>query len=407
MIKYLILTLGVCLCWSSATLAWAKADQESLSVAQAEYQKGSDYYYGQGVEKDVEKALSWYLKSAKKRHAKSELAVSQVLSFGDLKNRRFTEALPWLIKAEGPHEAPQISGMEAAHAIAKKNLRWMCKKGLVDFPQSHPYANDPICWLKRGDRLLHGSSLINYYAMKDKKKYYGVEKDYVASRLYLEKAFAAGEMEAAIHLATIYQKGLGIPKDMEKFEYYTEFASIEGHGESNYYLAESALEGGDSSEYIEKLKSSAQDGYWKATKELAWAYFTGDNVETDKETAFMYFFLRGQSSFVRGNGHRGDLRFPFSENRFLPTFQTEISLETLETSHKNALKFAGDYNFRSHQIKEIDRSYNIAVSDFHYVMETGGEWHKSDIGSRLTFYLLFFIAILVFRSIAETIVDRS
>jgi len=387
---YIILILGILLTGAASSLAWAKMDDSALRASQVEFETGSRYYHGRGVKKDLDAALLWYLKSAEKGHAKSELAVSQVLAFGDPKNRRYEEALHWLLKAEGPHKTPQISGQAKAEASAKKNLKWMCKKGLVDFPESHPLAADPTCWLNRGKRLLYGVPRADYYLRKDKKKYYGViKKDYVASRHYLEKAFSAGETDAAIHLAKIYGKGLGTPKDIKKSAYYTERASEIGHGDSTYRLAERAKAAGDAQDYVAKLKSAAEGRNWKAPRDLAWAYYNGDSVDQNHETAFMYFFLAGHPTFVRQRDARhGDTRLPFFENKFLPIFQTEISLETLESAHQSALSFAKENNFRRYDIKKIERSYNRAVSDFYYVQDTGGEWHKSDIFSNLTVTLI-------------------
>ena len=394
---------------AASSSTWAKMDESGLKLSQVEFETGSKYFYGIGVEKDLDTALFWYLKSAEKGHAKSELAVSQVLAFSDPKNRRFEEALPWLIKAEGPHKTPQISGQSKAEASAKKNLKWLCKKGLVDFPESHPLASDPTCWLNRGKRLFYGISRVDYHLLKDKKKYYGViKRDYIASRHYLEKAFSAGETEAAIHLAKIYGKGLGTPKDVEKFTYYTEQASEYGHGDSNFLLAERAKAAGDDQDYIEKLKSAAKGNNREALRDLGWAYLYGDHVDQNHETAFMYFFLSGHSTFVRQRDARhGDTRLPFFENKFLPIFQTEISLEMLEHSHEKALTFAKENGFRRYQIKKIERSYKIAVSDFHYVEETGGEWHKSGIFPRIATYILLFAAMLVLRSVASSVVNRS
>ncbi|WP_427453971.1 tetratricopeptide repeat protein [Litorimonas sp. WD9-15] len=407
--KSLTILIGLFLHLTVSFVAQAGTTDSELTLAQAQFQKGSQYYYGRGVEKNLDQALFWYLKSAEKGHAKSELAVAQVLAFGDRKKPRYQDALPWLIKAQGPHTSPQISGMEKAEASATKNLKWLCRKGLVDFPKDHALAKDPNCWLKRGDRLFHGSSSLNYYLKKDKKKYYGViKKDYVASRHYLEKAFFAGKTEAAIHLAEIYKKGLDVQPDSEKFDYFTKQAAEEGHGKSNYYLAEQALEAGDNHDYVEKLNSAAAGDSWEASQKLAWAYFYGDGVNQDYERAFMYFFLREQSTFVRERDPRhGDTRLPFFKNKFLSVFQTEISLETLEHAYRQAVDFAEDHNFRQSKFEKIERSYNIAVSDFHYVKETGGEWYKSDLLSKLSIYFLFFIMVLTIRTVTSGLINRK
>ena len=406
--KYLTLGLGILLFLVSSLPVFAETHSTSLKLAQSEYELGSLYFYGRGVKKDNTQALNWYLKSAEKGHAKSELAVSQVLAFGDNRNRRFQESLPWLIKAAGPHETPQISGMKAAQTSAKKNLRWMCKKGLVDFPDSHPYAHDPKCWLKRGNRLFIGSSRIDYYLMKDKSKYYGIEKDVILARHYLEKAFNAGEEKASINLAKIYGNGIGVPKDPEKFAYYLDIAGEIGDAKSNYHLAEQALNTGNDNHYFEKLKSASKKGHTKASSELAWAYFKGEKLEKNYHNAFMYFFLAGKRQYVRNRDPRhGDTRLPFFENTFLSSFQTEISAELLDKAHQEALNFAKENKFKSYRTKKITYAYNIAISDLEYVQETGGEWYKSNLFSNLSYYFLFFVLMYTIRGVAGSFIQRG
>ena len=416
--KHFLILMSVWVILLAPTLSWAKTDQKSLDRAQHEFVQGSRYYHGRGTEKDMDKALAWYMKSAEKGHAKSELAVSQVLMFGDPKKPQYDAALPWLIKASRRHKTPQISGMKQAVSSAKKNLRWMCQKGLVDFPERHPYANDPKCWLNRGNRLFVGSSLPVNDLQDDTRKYYGIKKDYVSAKNYLEKAFDAGETEAAINLAKIYLNGFGTPKDVEKYDYYVKFAAAVNHNKSNFYLAEKALEAKTEQLYSEKIYYAAQSGEKRALSALGWAYFNSNrrrdyedeitaDLDTNNETAFAYFFLAGRRQYVRNRRswrlRNDDIFLPFLENKFLATFQSEISLDLLARSRAEALNFAKENKFSSSHIKIIDKSYYTAVDDLNYFKE-GGKLNQSRLWLRLLYLFLLFISIYTISTVSQAFI---
>jgi TPR repeat protein len=387
---------------------FSRLEINQVKDAQAEFVQAGRYYYGRGTEKDIEKALSLYKQSAAKGHAKSELAVAQVLIYGYKENRRYREALPWLIKASQPHDGPQISGREKAEETANKLLTQLCKKGLVDFPESHSYAQDPKCWLARGNRLFSATVPKGYSSGRSSVTDYKVTKSSVAARLYLERAFEAGEVDAVDYLAKMYRDGLGVPADEEKFLSYLKRASDMGHPKASFYLAEQALEAGDKTEYLSRLQIAADRGHQASARNLAWAYIRGTDVQIDEERALMYFFISGQRQYVRARSpRRGDIRLPFDKNAFLPLFQSENITAILERAHRNALEIANRNAFKSRLISALEKSYNIAKSDAEYFKETGGQWHQSGIWNRLVFYFMFLVLLLLTRSIIAALIRRS
>jgi len=253
-----------------------------------------------------------------------------------------------------------------------------------------------------------------------------VHKDYVSAKNYLEKAFDAGETEAAINLAKIYFNGFGTPKDVEKYDYYVKFAAAVNHNKSNFYLAEKALEAKTEQLYSEKIYYAAQSGEKRALSALGWAYFNGNrrrdyedeitaDLDTNNETAFAYFFLAGRRQYVRGR-HRGyvkgqhywrlrndDIFLPFLENKFLATFQSEISLDLLARSRAEALNFAKENKFSSSHIKIIDKSYYTAVDDLNYFKE-GGKLNQSRLWLRLLYLFLFTISIYTISTVSQAFI---
>ncbi len=74
----------------------------------AQYQLGKLYLSGQGVKKNVRRAISWLNNAAKKKHAPSQALLGQLLWEGDLVPKRQIKALALLIMAQ-KNAAPRDS----------------------------------------------------------------------------------------------------------------------------------------------------------------------------------------------------------------------------------------------------------------------------------------------------------
>ncbi|MCP4936604.1 MAG: sel1 repeat family protein [bacterium] len=78
----------------------------------AQYQLGKLYLSGQGVKKNVRRAISWLNNAAKKKHAPSQALLGQLLWEGDLVPKRQIKALALLIMAQknaGPRDSEWIN----------------------------------------------------------------------------------------------------------------------------------------------------------------------------------------------------------------------------------------------------------------------------------------------------------
>jgi len=364
----------------------AQKPRSPHALAQTHYEMGSRYRLGIGIEKSPELALDWFTRAANKGSAKGQYAVAWMLAFSEDEGARdYLAALPWLLKASGPHPAPHESGYRDAQKRAEKKLKWMCRKGVVEFPDSHPFSKDPTCLLARGNRLFHGRDKLSEVLAGSRN--YGVEKDYVQARKYLERALESGEKKAAVNLAKIHKKGLGTDKDETKFEYYLQIAGETNDGETNYYLAERANKNGNTDQYIERLKQAAVGKHSRASKQLGHVYFKGDIVEKDTETALMYYLLGGHRNYAKSyHGGRID-----TKPEMVAFYLTDSAFATLETAKARADDFAKEHKFRRYGLKNIEESYSRAKSDLNWVKETNGVVpFKNTFGGNL-FYRIFLI----------------
>ncbi len=66
---------------------------------QAQYNRGTDYWYGRGVPQDYVEAANWYRKAAERGYAEAQYRLGQMLATGQGIRQDDTEAANWYRKA--------------------------------------------------------------------------------------------------------------------------------------------------------------------------------------------------------------------------------------------------------------------------------------------------------------------
>ena len=382
----MILMMGLFIYPVSAAAKTITEHMATQRAAQTDYEIGSRYRLGLGVKADRELAIEWFAKAANQGSAKGQYAVGWMLAFQNEDQTDYEAALPWLLKASGPHPTPHESGYKDTLKRAERKLKWMCRKGVVSFPDSHPFSGDPKCLLARGNRLFHGRDKLSEVLVDSRN--YQVERDYSQARLYLEKALKAGNKYAAINLAKIHKKGLGTPKSEEKFEHYLKIAGETNDGKTNFYLAKRAKKNNDTAEYTRRLERAATGKYQRAASRLGDLYFKGDGVEKDIETALMYALLGGERNYAKSH-HKGRIS---TKADMVAFFQSEPAAATLEAAKMRADDFAKEHKFRKFRKKKIEESYRRAIRDLYWVKKTNGvvPFKNTFFGSLLRSLLMIF-----------------
>ena len=108
----------------------------------------------------------------------------------------------------------------------------------------------------------------------------GVTQDYVQAEHWYRMAANQGDVDAMVHLGTMYYSGLedyGIHKDFNKaFHYYSRAANFGNDAEAQLYLAYMYLRGEGTEQDLEKAfewtEKSAKQGVAQAQNELGRAY---------------------------------------------------------------------------------------------------------------------------------------
>ena len=89
---------------------------------EAQYSAGYMYYYGEGTDEDYEEAFKWCLKAANQGHAKARFLVADMYSFGNGVDKNLRNAFSWYKKAaEQNHDRAQFE-------LGNMYLRGICVK---------------------------------------------------------------------------------------------------------------------------------------------------------------------------------------------------------------------------------------------------------------------------------------
>ncbi len=226
----------------------AKKEPEPASPEE-EYQKASSYAYGDGVERDMEKAALWWKKAAEGGHVQAQYSLG---SYYLKEPGRIPEAVKYLAMAA-----------ENGDALAAYQLGKLYQAG-TDIEKSQAQAT---YYFKKGaengladSQLAYANCLI-------------AEKNFSEAFAFAKKAAAQGNVKAEYQTAQMLAKGLGTEKAPK--------AAIE---------------------YYEK---SASKGYTPALCALGVTLMDMAETEQDREKAFSYFAKAAEQEDARALYYMG------------------------------------------------------------------------------------------------------
>lgn len=87
-------------------------EQQKQAQLEEYFQKGNDYYFGDGVEQDYAEAVKWYQKAAEQGYADAQYSLGYCYENGQGVLKSTAEAVKWYTKAS-----------EQGYEDAKKALR--------------------------------------------------------------------------------------------------------------------------------------------------------------------------------------------------------------------------------------------------------------------------------------------
>ena len=198
---------------------------------------------------NVELALDYYIKAAKNEHAKAQYELSVIYSDKSLDKIDYEQHLYWLKKAA---ENKYDKAIHNLATIAVRVKKYPTALGL--FKQAVE-LNYPPSMLSLGSMYFHGV---------------GLDKNYVAAFELLNSAYAAGQEQAAFPLATLYERGIGVKKDIDKAKALYKIAIDNGNVlNAGFNLALLLLDEGNDKEGKLLLQKLAAQGSGKAKQHLS------------------------------------------------------------------------------------------------------------------------------------------
>jgi len=242
---------------------------ENPTDAQEQYELGEDYYIGNGVPQDYEKARYWYTKAAEQGNADALKGLGTIYSLGkgvlqDNKKATYyhTKAAELFTKAaeQGNAEAQyklskmlynsyslfgcltnykpgnywMLKAAEQGYADAQYSLGQQYAVGMRDYGGFQQDWKQAVYWYAKAAEQGHSeaqSSLGDCYAHLY-SGYGGVPKDLEKANYWYTKAAEQGLAEAQERLGRNYYNGEGVPKDLEKAQYWIALAAKNGNKEA-------------------------------------------------------------------------------------------------------------------------------------------------------------------------------
>lgn len=211
------------------TRKWAKINPDTFTTL------GEMYLYGQGVEKNPEMAMSWFLKGSNKRRHRSQFLIGLMYEEGIGVERNRITAAYWYAESA-----------DSGNADAANNL------GVL------------------------------YYTGK------GVRQNMETAYKWLEKSALANCETAKANLACLYHEGKGVPKDEVRAFEITSALAQTGNLPARYNLAlywrHVNPTHSDQQKTLQMIIDCANEGYRPAMQDLITVYEKGELGEPVNET---------------------------------------------------------------------------------------------------------------------------
>lgn len=267
---------------------------ETLKLAEegdpsAQFNIANAYLIGEGVQRDIVKAVNWIQKSAIQNNsdAQAKLAFMHTREGRDIYGSVLPEDYP---KAIELYEK----------AIAQNNVYAQLRLGEIYF-----YGKDVPKDLRKGRELIErAASQGNSQAQVEIGKMYAkgegvVRSDSNAVQWY-KKAASQGHMQAEYELGRSYYYGRGVPQDSSIAASYYEKAALQGHPNAYFLIGYLYANGDgvpkDSVAAAKWLGKSASQGNPRAQAMLGSMYSEGAGVPKDDVLAYAWMNL------AAGNG---------------------------------------------------------------------------------------------------------
>ena len=238
---------------------------------------GDCYYFGEGVEANIDESISWYMKGAWQGDEHSQYSLGYMYLYGEGVEADEDIGI-FLLKCSA----------EQGYLYAQEYLGWCYESG--QFVKRD--IKEAVFWYSMAaeqDDINVILWLAEYYLYGTKE----TDADYEKAVEYYEKAANLGSTDAAYSLAIIYYLGIHFDVDYEKAIEYLQMGLEQGDSRCQYLMGESYYFGNGVEQDYEKCaeyyKMAAEQGLPIAMNNYGDLFETGMGVELDYDQAFYWY----------------------------------------------------------------------------------------------------------------------
>lgn len=253
--------------------------------AKAQNTIGTYYETGQNVERNLDTAISWYKKAAAQDYALAQLNLAVI----EYRNKRYESAYPWFEKAANLGNAEAQVFLGNIHENGN-GLNIDHKKAMSSYEKAALNG--------------HHTGEFNFARLLYK------DKNYKEAIHWYKKASDQNMPEAHNNLASMYEKGLGVEKDLLTAGSLYKKAANQGITLTQQYLD-------DTLSYCRNLTSPSEDQVEScfiaagakqpdAQRKLSNFYAEGKGLQKNNAEAFAW--LMTALSFEANKNHKTDLK---------------------------------------------------------------------------------------------------
>ena len=287
-----------------------------LGHADAQFDLGTMYDRGEGVDEDDQQAVLWYRKAAEQGHAVAQYKLGGMYDRGEGVDEDDQQAVLWYRKAA-----------EQGHALAEHELsereQWQrdhkaAEQGDADaqFRLGRRYANgwgiaqdvsQAAQWYRRAAEQGQAEAQYELGLMYDSGK--GVAKDHSLAVLWYRKAAEQGHAGAQNNLGGSYKSGEGVAQDARQAVLWYRKAAEQGNALAQNNLGVMYKSGKgvakDARQAVLWYRKAAEQGQAVAQSNLGKSYQFGEGVAKDVHQAVLWYRKAAEQGNALAQNHLG------------------------------------------------------------------------------------------------------
>ena len=236
-----------------------------------EYERGRQYYNGQGVTKDYHKAVNYYRKASGLGNAQAQFELAECYSNGKGVTNDQTEAVKWYRKAAELGNAQGQYGLGMCYTDGKGVIKDQIEAEL---------------WFRKAAEQGYQNAQYCLAVINDKGD--GVMPDKVEAVKWYRKAAEQGNVQAQVSLGVHYYTGEGVIKDESEAVTWLEKSANQTNAIAQYILGDcyfGVYKIRNRAKAVEHFRNAANQGLADAQYRLGLCYELGEGVGEDKTIA--------------------------------------------------------------------------------------------------------------------------